>query len=319
MTTASSASGLKQIVLAGGALGFNWLPVFVARDRGIFERHGLAVELRRMGSVDKATAAVRAGEADLAISPPEGAFADAVTGGPLRVIAANANCLPLTLVANARIKRIEDLKGAVLGTSSLTEGTAIYTQAMLARHGLSYPEDYSFSVVGVHQPRWKALQEGTIDAAVQPAPFNFLAIDAGYSNLGEVSDYIPEIAFTAVIGRNEWLAANDDTVVSMLCALSEATALLYDTANDATVVPIMMEITQSDEKYAQRALDYMRAKNAYAKALTIPGGAIDTTLALMVKAGLLDPAATERARSAVDESWARRAEEAVASVASAMR
>lgn len=310
MTTASRASGLKQIVLAGGALGFNWLPVFVARDRGIFERHGLAVELRRMGSVDKATAAVRAGDAHLAISPPEGALADAAAGGPLRVIAANANCLPLTLVANARIKRIEDLKGAVLGTSSLTEGTAIYTREMLSRHGLAYPADYSFSLAGVHQARWKALQEGAIDAAVQPAPFNFLAIDAGYTDLGEVSDYIPEIAFTAVIGRNDWLTTNEAAVLAMLRALSEATALVYDTANDATVLPIMMEITLSDAHYAQRALDYMRSKSAYARSLAIPGGAIDTTIALMVKAGLLDPAAVEGARSGVDARWTRRAEEA---------
>ena len=51
---------LTPIKLAGGALGFNWLPVFVARERSIFERHGLEVELCRLGSVDKATAAVKA-------------------------------------------------------------------------------------------------------------------------------------------------------------------------------------------------------------------------------------------------------------------
>ena len=182
------------VSLAGGALGFNWLPVFVAQARGLFDAHGLEVELRRLGSVDKATAAVRSGEANLAISPPEGALSDAVAGGNLRLIAANCNCLPLTLVAHQRFKRIEDLKGAVLGTSSLTEGTAIYTREMLAQHGLEYPRDYSFALAGVHQGRGKALQEGTIDGAVQPPPFNFLAIDAGYSDLGEVSDALSELA-----------------------------------------------------------------------------------------------------------------------------
>jgi hypothetical protein len=47
------------------------------------------------------------------------------------------------------ISRIEELKGQRLGTSSMTEGTAIYTREMLARHGLAYPGDYEFSVVGV--------------------------------------------------------------------------------------------------------------------------------------------------------------------------
>lgn len=302
-----TASPRTSVSLAGGALGFNWLPVFVARERGIFERHGLEVELRRLGSVDKATAAVRAGEADLAISPPEGVLADAAAGGGLRLIAANCNCLPLTLVAHSRIKRIEELKGAVLGTSSLTEGTAIYTREMLARHGLEYPRDYSFSVVGVHQPRWKALQEGTIDAAVQPPPFNFLAIEAGYSDLGEVSDYLPEIAFTAMLGRLDWVLAHEATVLALLRALAEATALVYEESNDAVLVPIMMDVTQSDAAYAKRALDYMRGKSAFARSLEIPASALDKSLELMVKAGLLAPGDKERARQAWDDRWAKRA------------
>ena len=305
--TSPSAQPRAQITLAGGALGFNWLPVFVARERGIFERNGLDVELRRLGSVDKATAAVLSGEANLAISPPEGALSDAAVGGSLRVIAANCNCLPLTLVANARIQCFDDLKGAVLGTSSLTEGTAIYTREMLSRHGLQYPQDYSFALAGVHQGRWKALQEGTIDAAVQPPPFNFLAIDAGYTDLGEVSDYIPEIAFTALLGRLDWLQANDATVLAVLRSLAEATAFVYDTSNDTTVRPIMMEITQSDAVYGQRALNYMRSKSAFARALEIPASALDKTLELMIKAGLLDPTAQAAARQAWDGSWARRA------------
>ena len=300
------------VSLAGGALGFNWLPVFVAQARGLFDAHGLEVELRRLGSVDKATAAVRSGEANLAISPPEGALSDAVAGGNLRLIAANCNCLPLTLVAHQRFKRIEDLKGAVLGTSSLTEGTAIYTREMLAQHGLEYPRDYSFALAGVHQGRGKALQEGTIDGAVQPPPFNFLAIDAGYSDLGEVSDVLPEIAFTAMLGRLDWVQDNESTVLALLRALAQATALVYDEANDASTVPIMMEVTQSDAAYAKRALDYMRAKSAFARSPEIPASALEVSLELMIKAGLLDPAAKGKARLAWDPRWAQRASAAAA-------
>jgi ABC-type nitrate/sulfonate/bicarbonate transport system substrate-binding protein len=306
MTETTSQPRFK-LSLAGGALGFNWLPIFVARDNDIFARLGLDVELRRLGSVDKATAAVRSGEADLAITPPEGALADAAAGGSLRLIAANCNCLPLTLVAKSSIKTVADLKGAVLGTSSLTEGTALYTRALLAQHGLDYPRDFSFSVVGVHQPRWKALQEGTIDAAVQPAPFNFLAIDAGYTDLGEVSDAIPEIAFTTMIGRLEWLEANSQTVLALLTAIAEATAMTYETGNDDMLVPIMMEVTQSDASYAKRALDYMRDKAAFARSLEIPSNALDTSLELMIAAGLLAVEDKERARAASDTRWARQA------------
>lgn len=303
--TGTTSQPRFKISLAGGALGFNWLPIFVARDNEVFSRLGLDVELRRLGSVDKATAAVRSGEADLAITPPEGALADAVTGGSLRLIAANCNCLPLTLVAKSSIKTIADLKGAVLGTSSLTEGTALYTREMLAQQGVEYPRDYSFAVVGVHQPRWKALQEGTIDAAVQPAPFNFLAIDAGYTNLGEVSDSIPEIAFTTMIGRLDWLEANSQAVLALLAAIAEATAMTYETSNDEMLIPIMMEATQSDAAYAKRALDYMREKAAFARSLEIPANALEKSLQLMIASGLLTEDNKERARAASDTRWAK--------------
>lgn len=309
-SNSNSPAAAGKLVLAGGALGFNWLPVFVAQQLGIFARHGLEVELKRMGSVDKATAAVLAGEADLAITPPEGAIANAVGGGGLRVLAGNVNRLPLTLIANSRFKRIEDLKGAVLGTSSLTEGTAIYTREMLLQHGLA-AQDYEFAVVGVHPARWKALQDGTIDAAVQLIPLNFVAIDAGYSDLGEVSDYIPEIVFTALIGDNTWAAENPDKLVAFLRALLEATATLYDAPDDEALLPILMEITQSDRSYAQKSLDYMREKGVFARSLEIPGVAFEKTIELMAKAELLSSDDKPAARAVADDSWVKRALQAV--------
>lgn len=307
----NSPAAAGKLVMAGGALGFNWLPVFVAQQLGIFARHGLEVELKRMGSVDKATTAVLAGEADLAITPPEGAIADAVGGGGLRVLAGNVNRLPLTLIANPRFKRIEDLKGAVLGTSSLTEGTAIYTREMLLQHGLA-AQDYEFAVVGVHPARWKALQEGTIDAAVQLIPLNFVAIDAGYSDLGEVSDYIPEIIFTALIGDQTWATENQDKLVAFLRALMEATATLYDSPDDEALLPILMEITQSDRAYAQKSLDYMREKGVFARSLEIPGVAFDKTIELMAKADLLGEDAKHAAWAVADDTWVKRALQAFA-------
>src|SRR5262245_29402945 len=232
----ADGSGPVTLRLAAGAAGFNWLPVFAAQQQGLFASNGLSVEIKRLGTVDKATAAVRAGEADLAITPPEGAIRDCAAGGNLRIIAGNVNRLPLSLIANPRIRRFEDLRGARLGTSSMTEGTALYTMEVLRLHGLNYPGDYEFAVVGVHPARWKALQEGTIDAAVQLIPLNFVAIDAGWPNLGEVTDYIPEIVFTAMIVDRTWAQAHRVEIVAFLRRLIEGRRWVYDPAHDAWVL-----------------------------------------------------------------------------------
>jgi NitT/TauT family transport system substrate-binding protein len=303
LPTSSQSAGLKTLVIGGGAVGFNWLPIVVADRQGFFARRGLAVEIKRMGTVDKATAAVKSGELNITITPPEGAIRDAAAGGNLRIIAGNVNRLPLSLIANPRFKTIEQLKGAKLGTSSLTEGTALYTMEVLRQHGLNYPGDYEFAVVGVHPARWKALQEGTIDAAVQLIPLNFVAIDAGWPNLGEVTDYIPEIVFTAMIVDTTWAQAHRDEVIAFLRSVMDATKWLLDPANDGASVALTTELTQAEGKYGRQALDYMRQKNVFAPDLAIPKAAFAKSVELMQKAGLADAATVAGAPAVLDDSY----------------
>jgi NitT/TauT family transport system substrate-binding protein len=297
---------MTRIRIAAGGTGFNFLPIYVAERQGLFAKNGIEVQTTLLPSVDKATTAVKEGERDIAITPPEGAIRNAVAGGNLRVIAANVNRLPLSLISHPRFKRIEDLKGAVLGTSSLSEGTALYTMEVLRRHGLNYPEDYTFNVVGLHPARWKALQEGTIDAAVQLVPFNFIAEDAGFRNLGEVTDFIPEIAFTALIVDKDWAGKNRAAVVAFLRALIRAIAWTDDQANDAALLALMAELIQADGKYGRLSLDYMRGKRVFPSDLFIPGAAFAKTVELMEKAGF-SAADAARARVVLDDSYRREA------------
>jgi NitT/TauT family transport system substrate-binding protein len=294
---------MPEISMGAGAGGFNWLPVHLAEQSGLLERRGLSLTIKRLGAVDKATTAVKTGDVQIAITPPEGAIRDSAAGGDLRIVGGNMNCLPMTLVANPRFKRIEDLRGAKLGTSSMTEGTAIYTMEMLAKHGLRYPGDYEFVVAGVHPARWKALQEGSIDAAVQPMPLSFVALDAGYSNLGEVGDYIPEIVFTALLVKRGWANENRATLVALLAALIEATRMIYGTAHDDLLVRIMMELGQTDRNYATRAIAELRRLGAFARDLEIPKAALAKSLELMRKAKLADDAVVAHGPSVVDESF----------------
>ena len=269
----------------------------------MFARRKLAIEVHRLGAVDKATAAVKSGDVDVAITPPEGAIRDCVAGGNLRIIAGNVNRLPLSLIANPRIRRFEDLRGGKIGTSSMTEGTALYTMEMLRQHGLHYPGDYEFSVVGVHPARWKALQEGSIDAAVQLIPLNFVAEDAGYVNLGEVSDHIPEIVFTAFIVDQEAAQKRRAQIITFLSGVIEATRWVYDPANDEALLALTKELTQAEGKYGRQALDYMRAKKVFSPDLSIPDAAFAKSIALMERAGLADERLATNAPKVLDDSY----------------
>lgn len=289
--------------LAGGAQGFNWLPVFVAEEQGLFERHGLSIEYLRLGSVDKATTAVKEGAADLAITPPEGAVADFLAGGRLRILGANSERLPMSMVGRREIATLADLRGRRIGTSSLTEGTAIYSRIMLEAVGLR-PDDYRFVLAGVHTTRWAALLAGGIDAAPQPAPWNFLAEREGYRLLGEVSDAIPEIVFAALIAHQEWAAEHQDAVRRLLAALAEGHAFVNDPSNDEVTLPIYQRLTTPDDQdLAERGLRYTRALGMWPAGLRVSPTALAATIDAMVRTGLAAPDRRAAAAGVLDDSY----------------
>jgi ABC-type nitrate/sulfonate/bicarbonate transport system substrate-binding protein len=134
-------------------------------------------------------------------------------------------------------------------------------------------------------------------------PLNFVALDAGYSNLGEVGDYIPEIVFTALLANGRWATQNRATLVALLGALIEATRMIYASAHDSLLVDIMMELGQTDRSYATRAIIELRARDAFARDLEIPAAALAKSLELMRKAKLADDAVVAKGPSAVDDTF----------------
>jgi ABC-type nitrate/sulfonate/bicarbonate transport system substrate-binding protein len=278
---------LRTVTIGAGAAAFNFIPIFIAQRDGLFEKHGLEVQIKRTGSTEAATAALLSGDLDIAITPPEGALANYVAGGPLRVIGGNLNGLPLSLIANPRFQRIEDLRGAKLGTSSLTEGTAIYTMEILSRHGLRYPGDYEFSLVGVHTARWQALQSGALDAALQLIPLNFVAEDCGYKNLGEAYQYIPEIAFISLIVDIQWAEKNDAVLLATLKGIREGVSRFYDPRNDEAILRILADIVKAEPKYIRQSLDLVRSRKMVPHDLAVPAAALETSVRLLRSANLL--------------------------------
>lgn len=293
-----------RIRLAGAAQGFNWLPILVADRAGLFARENVELELVRLGSVDRVTAAVRDGTADLAITPPEGAVVDHLRGGTLRIIASNSERLPMSMVARPGIADLGALRGKRIGTSSLTEGTAVYTQHMLQPLGLHYPGDYEFVLTGVHTARWLALQNGEIDAAPQPAPWNFLAAQHGYGLLGEVSDVLPEIIFAAVIGASPWLSRNRTLVARVLAVIAEAHAMVNDPAHDAVTLAAYRSVTTPDDAaLAERGLTYTRDLGMWPDGARVSPAALEATIDVMVSAALISESERAAARGVVDSSY----------------
>lgn len=286
---------MREITVGVVAPAYVNVPLWVAQQRGLLERRGLRATEQILGSTHGVTNALRDGAVDIGLTAPEGSIADAVAGGSLRVVAGLIDRPPLSMIAIPRHRAFGDLRGGRIGTSSLTEGTRHVAERMLAEHGLSYPADYDFALEGSHVERWKALQAGTIDAALQMIPYDDIATDAGFTNLGPVTE---EFALNAVCVR---VPAERSVVAPFLEALAEATEWFRDHVEESAAIAAAH--TSIEPAYALRACQTLASDGVIPRGLRSGPGALAAVIAALRSSGLIAPEAPDPIATAVDHSY----------------
>ncbi len=289
---------MREITVGVVAPAYVNVPLWVAQERGFLERRGLSATERILGTTHGVTNALRDREVEIALTAPEGSIADAVAGGPLRVVAGLTDRPPLSMIALPRHHEFGDLRGGRIGTSSLTEGTRHVAERMLAAHGLSYPADYDFALEGSHVERWKALQAGTIDAALQMIPYDTMAVDAGFTNLGPVTE---EFALNAVCIR---LPAERAELTPFLQALAEAAE--WFRGHVAESADIAAKRTSIEPRYALRACQALAADGVIPGDLRSSAGALAAVTGALRSSGLIPaeaPGSLDPLAAAVDYSY----------------
>jgi len=245
---ASAADVVKVGVISRN---FFDLPLLVAVNRGLMKREGLDVQIVQPGSSAKVNEALRAGEVQVVMRSPETAMMDAYRGGPLRVIAGGINKLPHFIIAQPRIKTFADLRGANFGILAEKEGTTYIVQDIAKAVGLT-PADYKMTVVGGSPARFRLLKEGKIDVGLQPIPNSYEAEAAGFTNLGSVTQFVPDWQFTVVNVDYRWADKNRDVVVRFLRGLQHGRDFMR--TNPAEAARIGAQEFRTDVALAARML-----------------------------------------------------------------
>jgi ABC-type nitrate/sulfonate/bicarbonate transport system substrate-binding protein len=286
---------MREITVGVVAPAYVNVPLWVAQEQGFLQRRGLTATERILGRTDAVTGALRDGEIDIALTAPEGSIADAVAGGPLRVVAGLIDRPPLSLIALPRHHTVDDLRGGRIGTSSMTEGTRHVAERMLASRGLAYPADYEFALEGSHVERWKALQAGTIDAALQMIPYDDLATDAGFNNLGPATG---AFSFNAACVR---LPADSAVVAPFLQALAEAVTWFRDHVEESAAIAAAR--TGMEPRYALSACRKLAADGVIPNDLRSAPEALAAAVAALRSSGLIPPEGPDPVAAAVDYSY----------------
>ncbi len=231
----------------------NYWAIYVARDKGFYERHGVTLDIVYTGSSAAATQALTGGSLQMSVSSTDAAFIAQQKVPEMRQIYSLVAKNPYSLMVTPDIKRVEDLRGKVAGGTTPKTGDTYILRSMLDAHGLKDGRDYSIIVAGTPPARAEAMQRGTIQATALFEPQVSFLKDKGMVELFR-ADSIPRLQdypFISVVAMRPWVGAHEDAALRFGRATAEATEWFYDAKNRAEAVQILAKNLKVGEKYAE--------------------------------------------------------------------
>jgi ABC-type nitrate/sulfonate/bicarbonate transport system substrate-binding protein len=252
----SPPKAVNLIVFPGG---FNW-PVWVAQEKGLFAKHGIAPKITPTpSSVFQLTGLIE-GKFDIAmtaidnlIAYREGQGEEKVLGPDLIAVMGGDNGF-LRLVTVPEVKSFAELKGKTVSVDARTTGYAFVLFEMLERGGLALDKDYNVVRAGGVLQRFQALMEKKHAATLLLSPFEVQAEARGFHRLGNATDALGAYQGLVAGVRKSWADANRDAVVGYIRAFSEGVDWLYDPRNrDEAVAILRKNLPQMSEDGARTA------------------------------------------------------------------
>ena len=203
----------------------------MALDKGIFQKHGLAVEIQVTSNSTAQREGLINGRFEIAQAGVDNALA-AVDDAKADVVIVSGGSSGLNeLIVRPEIKSYSDIRGKTVVVDAPNTAFALLLYKMLALNGVQRT-DYSVFPAGACSFRFKAMRESQDRvAAMMNPPCSLEARNEGYRSLGLSTDMVgPYLADGHWVMR-PWAAAHADTLVNYLQAVIEGYRWGVDPAN----------------------------------------------------------------------------------------
>ena len=223
-SNAAESTALRKARMAFTSLSSVMCPPWIAREAGIFTKHGLEVEVIATPTGVEGMNALIAGEVQF-LQISGGTTASAALGGAdVMVVVTTLESLVQSLMARPEIDKAEQLKGKTLGITRF--GTSIDVGARIAlRHfGLVPEKDVAIVQVGGMESMVTTLQSNRIQAGILSYPAITQALKLGHRTLLEVASLGIPYAFTGMTTRGRLIRDDADLVRRYMMAQVEAIA-----------------------------------------------------------------------------------------------
>lgn len=248
-----SASGqARTINVAIPCYCFQYVPFFIAKDRGYYREEDLDVQLIVMGGGIGLRALI-AGNVELAATGEPAVLSAYLSGARLQILFSSYYRPLLWLYSDPKYKSVADLKGRKIAVSSIGSASDVLTRDVLKKRGIEGGREVTMLGLGSPEARYMALKTGNVDAAVLSEGSKFIADEAG---LRELINYLKEDVFllSGSVGAREAFIKSDQPLIEKFLRAT-IKGQLYTQQNRAGTLPYVVKTLKVKDDHAQKIFD----------------------------------------------------------------
>jgi len=215
-------------------------PLWVAKDKKIFDKYGLDVQLIFVMGGALVTQMLAAGEIQIAANAPAALLGLVAGGEKIAMFIGISNTSPFTLISQPSIKAAADLKGKRLGTARF--GGSSHVSALIALDHLRLDlkrDNIVLLQTGLDPERMAALEQKGLDAAMLQRLATKTMLAKGYTQLLNLNQAKIPYQNTVLASRRDYMASNAKSFESFTRAVLEGYAFVFNKENKQAVKEVI--------------------------------------------------------------------------------
>jgi NitT/TauT family transport system substrate-binding protein len=217
------AQGLTRVMSGYAAVSGPHAVLWIARDAGLFEKHGLRSDVLYIRSGSTMGQALVAGEIQMAQMGGPAMLAAGVAGMDVTFVAVALNTTPIVIMGN--VSKMEELKGKAVGITRFGSNTDISARFAIRKAGLQPEKDVALVQLEDYPGIMGGIASGRIAAGALADPFTDAAKKMGYKEIADLAALGLEFPFVGVAAKKSYLKDNADATQRFVRAYTEAIAI----------------------------------------------------------------------------------------------
>ena len=230
----------QQLRLAVSTATPHNTPLWVAKDKKIFEKYGLDVQMIFVMGGALVSQMLAAGEIQVAANAPAALLGLVAAGEKISMFIGISNTSPFSLISQPNIKTAADLKGKRLGTARF--GGSSHVSALIALDYLKLDPKRDHIILlqtGLDPERMAALEQKGLDAAMLQRLATKTMLAKGYTQILNLNQAKIPYQNTVLAARKDYMAGHAKSFENFSRAVVEGYAYVFNKENKQAVKEVI--------------------------------------------------------------------------------